>query len=71
MKESETKDLLLENLQLVKEQSTQLNEGIVSNHILIYVINDIIFNISAQAQGNLLWLLGLSILTHNTYITYV
>ena len=71
MKESETKDLLLENLQLVKEQSTQINEGIVSNHIMIYVINDIIFNISAQAQGNLLRLLGLSILTHNTYITYV
>ena len=71
MKESETKDLLLENLQLVKEQSIQLNEGIVRNHIMIYVINDIIFNISAQAQGNLLWLLGLSILSQNTYITYV
>ena len=38
MKESETKDLLLENLQLVKEQSTQLKEGIIGNLIMIYVV---------------------------------
>ena len=38
MKETETKDLLLENLQLVQEQSTQIKEGIVSNHIMIYLL---------------------------------
>ena len=38
MKEIESKDLLLENLQLVNEQSTQLKEGIVSNLIMIYVV---------------------------------
>ena len=38
MKESETKDLLQESLQLVKEQSTQLKEGIISNLIMIYVV---------------------------------
>ena len=37
MKEIESKDLL-ENLQLVNEQSTQLKEGIVSNLIMIYVV---------------------------------
>ena len=38
MKEIESKDLPLENLQLVNEQSTQLKEGIVSNLIMIYVV---------------------------------
>ena len=37
MKETESKDLLCENLQLVQEQSTQIKEGIVSNHIMIYI----------------------------------
>ena len=36
LKQSETKDFQLEKLQLVKEQSTQLKEGIVSNLIQIY-----------------------------------
>ena len=41
MKESETKDLL-ENLQLVNEQSTQLKEGIVSNlSILDFIVTTI------------------------------
>ena len=38
MLHSETKDLELQKLQLAKEQSTQLRQGIVSNIILIYVV---------------------------------
>ena len=38
IKESETKDLLIESFQLVKEQSTQLKEGNISNLIMIYVV---------------------------------
>ena len=36
IKQNETKKLELEKLQLIKEQSSQLQEGIVSNFILIY-----------------------------------
>ena len=38
MQHSETKDLELQKLQLAKEQSTQLRQGIVGNIILIYVV---------------------------------
>ena len=38
MQRSETKDLELERLPLVKDESIQLKEGIVSNLIMIYVV---------------------------------
>ena len=35
---SDTEDFELQKLQLAREQSTQLKEGIVSNLVLIYVV---------------------------------
>ena len=38
MQHSKTEDFELQKLQLAREQSTQLKEGIVNNLILIYVV---------------------------------
>ena len=38
MQHSKTEDFELQKLQLAREQSTQLKEGIVNNLVLIYVV---------------------------------